>query len=96
MNKRRRKERMFKGQGGLCYLCGKLMSWDSVLEYPTVDHLIPRSLGGHDGTQNVALACLGCNQAKADSLMVTPVPEPDFTPCQGCLGPDRDPECLCT
>lgn len=32
----------------------------------SLDHLIPVSRGGTDDPGNIALACLHCNQAKAD------------------------------
>lgn len=34
----------------------------------TIDHYIPRALGGSEHLDNLVLACLGCNSAKANLL----------------------------
>ena len=38
-----------------CYFCNQPM------EKPTLEHILPRSRGGSDATQNVALTCASCN-----------------------------------
>lgn len=35
----------------------------------TIDHVIPRSLGGNHSWDNVVIACVGCNSRKGDSLL---------------------------
>lgn len=95
MIKRKQKDKMFTAQEGRCYLCGEPMSYDGVGNYPTLDHIRPRGQGGSNDTANLALACLACNQAKADIVTTPPPEEANFIPCHGCLGPDRDPDCLC-
>ena len=32
--------------------------------YPTLDHVVPVSLGGHHSMDNAVLACLACNKRK--------------------------------
>lgn len=51
-------------QHGKCYLCGKGFVEE---DWATVDHVFPRSLGGAD-EENRLLACMSCNQGKADTL----------------------------
>jgi 5-methylcytosine-specific restriction endonuclease McrA len=43
-----------------CYYCGKLLSRRKA----TKDHVIPRSKGGSDSTQNIVDACRDCNKEK--------------------------------
>lgn len=41
-----------------------------------VDHIIPRSRGGKDTTNNLITACWECNRGKRDSLLKKPAPVP--------------------
>jgi 5-methylcytosine-specific restriction endonuclease McrA len=36
-------------------------------KYLTIDHIVPRSMGGPDYAWNRVLCCLECNRKKADS-----------------------------
>ena len=47
---------------GKCGYCGNAGS--------TIDHIVPRSLGGRHEWENVALACSPCNSDKADKALV--------------------------
>jgi 5-methylcytosine-specific restriction endonuclease McrA len=53
--------------GWRCHLCGKKVSrtakWPN-RKAPTVDHIIPVSLGGEHSYRNTALAHWGCNVDK--------------------------------
>jgi hypothetical protein len=53
-----------------CHICGKRISqntkWPDPLS-PSIDHLVPLSLGGADEPSNVAAAHLSCNRAKGVS-----------------------------
>lgn len=80
-------------QQGRCHICGEPMSWDDPARYPTWDHIIPRSKGGSNRTANLALAHLTCNRRKANAGIRATLTS--FTPCDGCMGPDRDDACLC-
>lgn len=57
-----------------CHWCGKRV-FDPRVDGPcdpllvaTVDHVIPRSKGGLDHSNNYVLACHGCNQARRDDM----------------------------
>ena len=52
--------------GGVCYLCGKPLTYETA----TVDHVVPLSRGGMDAPHNWALACHECNAAKGSALPV--------------------------
>lgn len=47
--------------GRKCGYCGKPAS--------TIDHIIPRKLGGRDTYDNCVAACVRCNSKKADKLL---------------------------
>jgi 5-methylcytosine-specific restriction endonuclease McrA len=47
---------------GRCQYCGNKVRFDDY----TNDHVIPSSKGGKTKWENIAVACLGCNQRKAD------------------------------
>lgn len=55
--------------GDKCHLCGKLIDFSlpgNDRMGPTVDHLIPLTLGGWDGANNVAMAHWLCNVKKSN------------------------------
>lgn len=45
-----------------CLYCNVTLT----LETATIDHLVPLSKGGSNNFDNLVLACLKCNRAKAD------------------------------
>lgn len=57
-----------------CYICGTRCdnsdgvyvgaSWRSGLSFPTLEHVIPKALGGLHSWANVRLACFRCNSSK--------------------------------
>jgi 5-methylcytosine-specific restriction endonuclease McrA len=47
-----------------CQYCGKRPKDDDM----TIDHVLPRSRGGHTAWENVVLACTQCNVAKGSRL----------------------------
>jgi 5-methylcytosine-specific restriction endonuclease McrA len=64
--------------GPYCQLCGCDVDLLAVLPdpmRPSVDHIVPRALGGDDSTSNNQLTHLLCNQIKSDraefSLLVS-------------------------
>lgn len=71
-------EKLFKKEGGICYLCGRQCDWSdgetkdgtfiAGQSYPSIDHVIPVSKGGTHTWSNVRLACRECNTLKRDSL----------------------------
>lgn len=52
--------------GWTCHYCAAPLAWrhDSIHERPTVDHVVPTSLGGLDVIENKVLACRSCNSSK--------------------------------
>lgn len=54
--------RLEEREGGLCFYCGTTPS------QPTVDHVIPLTMGGGSISNNVVYCCKPCNMAKADHL----------------------------
>ena len=61
--------RLLHKQGGRCYYCNDSISTQHPQGHPneaTIDHRLPRSLGGDHGRNNIVAACYACNQAKAD------------------------------
>lgn len=66
---RRRINRIGKRDGWVCHLCGKRVNKALGFPHPmsaSVDHLIPRSLQGHDDDANLALAHFRCNVVKGN------------------------------
>jgi 5-methylcytosine-specific restriction endonuclease McrA len=62
-NRRRKRTLLANRDGGArCRYCGRRQR----LRKFTIDHVVPLSRGGGGGLDNLALACLRCNQAKAD------------------------------
>lgn len=59
-------------QDNRCYLCGNLMARrkkkNAVSQWRTLDHILPRSRGGAQCGDNVALAHQGCNVRKGNRM----------------------------
>ena len=45
-----------------CQFCGEKLSSENL----TIDHILPRSRGGHATWENCVLACVRCNERKGD------------------------------
>ena len=60
------KQHLFGAQSGFCLGCDRDFPYDNL----TVDHIVPRSRGGHDGLENLQLLCANCNSTKADGSML--------------------------
>lgn len=52
-------------QDGRCYICAKAFTPD---DWATSDHVTPRTRGGAVDGSNELLACMACNQGKADTM----------------------------
>lgn len=61
---KRLKKALFTNCGSICYLCDTQLDMDT----STIDHLIPKSLGGTNYIDNLALACYDCNHDKKSDL----------------------------
>ena len=68
---------LFQRDHGICHICGKQCDWNDYTQtdtafiagnlYPSIDHIIPVSLGGEDSWNNVKLAHRICNSIKSDN-----------------------------
>ena len=58
-----RTARRNRGRASHCFYCGVAFEGTGSLGR-TVDHRLPRSLGGGDGLANLVFACRACNQRK--------------------------------
>lgn len=73
-------EEVYERDNGICYLCGGACDWNDYEEkngvivygnnYPSRDHVIPKSMGGLNTWDNIRLAHRICNSLKADSPLV--------------------------
>lgn len=68
---RRRREKLFLAQKGLCFYCAQPMLLATVhtgQKQPprlvTLDHIVPKSAGGTIGNDNTVAACAKCNQER--------------------------------
>lgn len=74
---------LFQRDAHTCQYCGKRFPTDRL----SIDHVLPRSRGGHTSWDNCVLACVRCNSTKGDrdlkstglSLLRPPRP-PRWTP----------------
>lgn len=53
---------IFKRDGNFCQYCSRYLTPGEV----TIDHIIPKSLGGISSFQNCITSCLECNRKKAN------------------------------
>ena len=66
---------IYERDGGICWLCGNPcdMTADSNSDdYPSIDHVIPISMGGKDTFDNVRIAHRGCNTRKGARIIEDP------------------------
>lgn len=63
MNKRQRIIQKYKG---LCQMCFKQTNTTNFKDYPELDHIIPRSLGGSNEEANLSLLCNSCNNKRSN------------------------------
>lgn len=50
----------------ICYLCGKQLPGE---DKSTIDHILPKSKGGTDSIENLALVHWKCNNLKGDKCL---------------------------
>jgi hypothetical protein len=58
-------EKLYKIQGGKCFICGRIIDLSS--KDLQLDHIIPRTAGGKDDLNNLAIVHENCNKRKLDS-----------------------------
>lgn len=80
-NRHSKRKRLWKTQQGRCFYCGCAMTdcedtnrtkRDPLPTATTIDHAIPKAMGGTHSFSNLRLACYACNGAKADKLNWVP------------------------
>ncbi len=63
---------IFERDSYRCHICKKMCrigkAWSNHPLDPTIDHLIPMSLGGDHVVENLATACFSCNSVKSNVL----------------------------
>lgn len=62
---------LFERDGGICWICGQPCDINADINdnaYPSVDHLLPISLGGKDEWSNVKLAHRICNSLRRNKI----------------------------
>jgi len=71
----RRTYSVWKQCGGICHICGEKVpnpvnEWHLLnhSNYPSRDHVIPKSKGGKNLNNNIKLAHAKCNNKKGDTL----------------------------
>ena len=60
----RKKKVLIRAYNGCCGICGK-----KIEDNPTIDHIIPKSLGGKSTLDNLQLAHDSCNQNKRSEFI---------------------------
>lgn len=84
IKKRQKWWRLIAQQGGKCFYCGEYFCHPAEMwrkggaphaMAPTIDHFIPKALGGKNRADNLVMACNGCNLAKG------PLTGTDFMEC---------------
>ena len=66
------RQRAWEACGGICYLCGLAMLPTTEPSDPlayTLEHIIPKALGGPSDMDNVSGAHQYCNNFKSDALI---------------------------
>ena len=54
--------------GKVCYICGRELDQGQPQDRAEVEHMWPRTLGGDNRDENLAVACERCNQLKQDHI----------------------------
>src|SRR3990167_157951 len=60
--RKKRRQKWFATTSGHCTYCGKKLTWQTAER----DHILPRTLGGTDAPENIAIACRKCNASKGE------------------------------
>jgi hypothetical protein len=61
---------LLQRDGNRCFYCRHVMTGDSKRR-ASIEHLTPRSFGGSNFFDNLALACAECNEARDNKCLVT-------------------------
>jgi len=61
MGRTAKRRELWHKQKGLCFWCGQYTPFDQA----TIEHMLPRSQGGSNRMDNLAMACERCNSKRA-------------------------------
>lgn len=89
-----RLDRLAKRDRNICTLCGKPVDWEDCFTredgtfiagdwYPSIDHIVPLSLGGKQSWDNVQLTHRRCNYLKSNNPHPQKVLNAGNTDCRG-------------
>lgn len=56
--------KVIRRDGQACHYCKRGLKDDEI----TMDHIMPSSRGGHNGSANLVVACRKCNNRRGDGL----------------------------
>lgn len=62
------RHRLAEAQNWRCCYCGVPMVNHFASTQATIEHIVPRSLGGPDHPDNYAIACRSCNSARGNAI----------------------------
>ena len=65
-DKKQLRNQLIAESNRVCYICGKMIPQD---QYPTLDHVYPKSKGGSEQKHNQRCCCKLCNDAKANMTL---------------------------
>ncbi|MEG3880028.1 HNH endonuclease [Microcoleus sp. herbarium7] len=63
-SRRNKRRQLLELYGNQCHWCNKSMQKSE----RTIEHLLPKSLGGSNALYNLRLACFSCNNSRGNSL----------------------------
>ncbi len=85
---------IFLRDGNNCQYCGRRFASSEL----TLDHVVPRSRGGHSTWENIVLACVACNDRKAARIpkeagmkLIRPAKRPNWSHIGFRIGGYRKP-----
>ena len=62
------RNKLAEAQNWRCCYCGVPMNQEDKSTRATIEHIIPRGLGGLDQIENYVVACRACNEARGNSI----------------------------
>lgn len=65
---RKNRQNIFLRDRFQCQICGKIFDSREL----TIDHVVPKSLGGGHDWENLSAACMRCNSTKGNNLAIKP------------------------
>lgn len=72
---RRKRAQVSRRDGSCCCYCGWFLP-----THGTIEHYVPKSLGGSNHNDNLKIACKPCNQARGNTPVPPPLKKPSSFP----------------